>query len=107
MPREQIIFPRVVETPSEVTDSKTALPNRAAAPFPIPHVTWNSQGEQGAGWIQLMFDVDRQFLEDLMKDLPADQNYVEIYSEVLSRDDANRLIRAGRRARDNTYGRDE
>lgn len=132
MPREQIVFPRVeiqgdqpgsratlidaaeeaglsvgqAKTLADMYFGKAPTPSRAAPPFPVPHVTWNGTSETG-GWVQIMFECDREFLEQLMADLPKDQHIVEIHSEVLNRDAANRLIRAGRRARDHAYGKDE
>jgi hypothetical protein len=79
-----------------------------APPFPIPHVTWHGgTPDFGPGWVQITLDCDRGHLEQILKDLPADQSYVEIHSEVLARDDVNRLIKHARRARNAAYGADE
>jgi hypothetical protein len=104
MPREQIIFPRSLAVPDD--DPRAVPDTRPAPPFPIPHITWHGDAA-GGGWVQIMFDCDRRFLEDLLQDIPKDSDVVEIHSEVLDRAATNRLIKAGRRARDQAYGRDE
>lgn len=105
MPREQIVFPRV----HDILVSQSGKPDKVIEhrSAPIPHVTWHQDARYGGGWIQVMFECDRGWLADLLKDIPEDQPVVEIHSEILDRAAANRLIRAGRRARDNAYGKDE
>lgn len=102
MPREQIVFPRV---PLDSDDPRIPVSERAQQ-APVPHVCWHGAPESG-GWVQLMFGVDREFLELLLADLPKDQHYIELHSEVLDRGATNRLIKHTRRARNAAYGVDE
>jgi hypothetical protein len=99
MPREQIIFPRLSHDAPEGS--------RSVPRFPIPHVCWHGAPDSG-GWVQLMFEVDRPFLERLLADHgDKDQDVIEIHSEVLDRNATNRLIKHTRRARNAAYGADE
>ena len=110
MPREQIVYPRVYEH-KLIADNGGPVPDvqiERHIPAPIPHVTWHGAPDSGGwGWMQLMFDCDREYLVNLLADTPKDQPFVEIHSEVLDRAAANRLIKHGRRARNAAYGVDE
>lgn len=105
MPRERITHRREVllddATTSDVPVHSDSLPQ------PGIHVCWYPQGD-GGGWVQLMTEVDTRWLEKLLKDHnPADGFTIELFTEVLSREECNKMIRVMRRARDRSYGKDE
>lgn len=61
-----------------------------------------------------MFTLDKRHLQKILDEAdkyPHDTedpaHLVNVYTEVLGREDVNKLIRVGRRARDRAYGRDE
>lgn len=100
MPRTQIQFTRDRVASTGTLDDPGPL---APAPdFPLVHVGWHD------GWVQMHLSVDKQFLLDLINEVdPEPDGTVTVYSEVLTRQECNRLIRATRGARDKAYGRDE
>jgi hypothetical protein len=106
MPREQITYPRRriedIEpeggrTPVSVEDSYSHAPEVS--------VVWNSQGGEMSGWVQIMTNVDRRWVERLLRDDP-DTTHVSLYTEILTREECNKLIQVTRRARDRAYGKD-
>ena|SRR6266704_2328139 len=82
--------------------------------YPSPQLSLAWMGGEGGGWVQAMFTLDKRQIQKVLDDAAKyphdtdDPEYlVNIYTEVLSREDVNKLIRVGRRARDRSYGRDE
>lgn len=71
---------------------------------PSLDVTWNRDG----GWVQLSIEAPRdwwgRFWDSL---LAAEQSHYGVFSETLTRQEINHLIRTLRRARDAAFGADE
>lgn len=74
---------------------------------PSLDVMWNRDG----GWVQIGFNAPREWWEDLAETYdeehsPGVQDW-SAWTDVLSRQEINHMIRTLRRARDLAYGKDE
>lgn len=95
MPREQINYRQIVTenagTPNEIHTER---------PTTCVHVGWNR-----AGWVQVSLALPSVELAKWTASL-SDDPEPSLFSEVLTRDDVNKMIRALRKARDQAYGSD-
>lgn len=69
-------------------------------------IHWNKMQEGGDGWANLSVTIPREWLAQVLEDAPDDENYIQVYSDNLSRAELNRLITLGRHVRDSAHGRD-
>jgi hypothetical protein len=93
MPKEQINHPQQVTSDS---------PQGYTTTSPTLHVGWNR-----AGWVQVSIATDTSSLARLVEDAQKHgESEPAIYTDELSRDEINRLIRTLRKARDQAYGAD-
>lgn len=113
MPREQITYERVRGSIVQIDgtgfiDNNTSLLSAAPAPQPpTVHVVWHKD-PHGNGWAQFMFSCTPEYLRQIIRDQkPGDDVDIELYTEVLTRSECNKAVRAARTARDQAYGRDE
>lgn len=77
---------------------------------PSLDVTWQrDSANEGIGWVQVSIDMPRDKWFSNIKELEADASIIgrAIYTETLSRDELNKMIRVLRRARDQAFGADE
>lgn len=95
MPREQINYRQIVTTQDNDRELHTELPSTCV------HVGWNR-----AGWVQISLALPKEKLDNWVASLTNDQPEPSLFSEVLSRDDVNKMIRTLRKARDQAYGTD-
>lgn len=113
MPREQINYPKsadlaelvVSDTGGEaVPDKDSPIPGEVIRRnAPTLHVGWHRNA-----WLQLSIEGDVtyfRFAADTPDGSTSDRSTV--YTEPLTRDEVNKLIRSLRRARDQVFGRDE
>jgi len=127
MPREQITHNRIVDRPTG-TMSESDTPNGVVAapgivhaeePRRNVHVQWN----RDASWLQVAVDIPLHELRSLLADAEreaaaetrrhenigdyaVDHHPVRVWSDVLTRSEANSTITVLRRARDAAYGKD-
>jgi hypothetical protein len=96
MPKEKINYPPYIEGP-----------DGALSPGAEITIHWSS-GEPRHAQIGFEFDVGNMlaYLTRLRVDSPMDSR-ATFYTSELSRDDLQRMIRAGKRARDAVFGADE
>lgn len=116
MPRERVkhgeIFPVDEKGNSEVVLNEHGLPWHAGDDVPEGHtireqpsldVSWNRDGE----WVQVGFSAPNDWwarLNDIPEPVPGHR---AVFTDVLSRQEINHMIRTLRRARDAAYGADE
>ena len=116
MPRERIVHGNIYETITHAeTESvgewfeikkwdgaKTTNPLRTDPSF---DVSW----DRDHGFVQLSMDIEKQQWLEISSDLNKDTEIVSraIFTEGLSRQEINNLIRTLRRARDAAFGADE
>lgn len=97
MPREQITYPPIV-TENEGTPNERHVTRE----FTGVSVGWNR-----AGWVQVNLDLPTEALKKVLESYTNDnRGDAVVYSDVLSRTDINKMIRALRKARDQAYGAD-
>jgi len=99
MPKEQINYPRVRQI--EQDGATLTVPDVSRVPDDIcVHVGWNR-----AGWVQVSLSLYAERLAQIASQVGTDHE-VSVYSETLSREEINKMIRALRKARDQAYGSD-
>lgn len=130
MAREQITHNRITPPPAVAPDEPGATREQAPPaivyreePRRNVHVQWDRGFEPGHGWLQLGIDVSvrelRGMLEDAEREAQAaaraqehigeydtEEHTFRVYSDVLTRVEANRAISTLRRARDVAHGKD-
>lgn len=68
------------------------------------HVGWNGQG----GWAQVGFEVNKTQLIRMLEDYDPDRDgKLMLWSDLLTRNEANKTIKTIRTARDRAFGKDE
>lgn len=106
MPKETINYPSVQSVLIE-GDSPDSGKVQYAPPGPEFSIHWNNDA---GGYVQLCVEFDvaavEAYLADLRKHSPMDSRAF-LYSETLSREDIQRMIRGGRRSRNAVFGGDE
>lgn len=118
MPREQINYPRVDEriewnpdkdggdTPGAWLGADGVAVPANGEPIiitpPTLHVGWHRES-----WVQLSIEGDVSYFRFAAENPDATGERSTVYTEPLSRDEINKLIRSLRKARDQVFGRDE
>lgn len=76
---------------------------------PSLEVTWTRSSDMLGGWVQVSIDMPREKWLENAKTLEEDPNVVAraMYTDSLSRQEINNMIKVLRRARDAAYGADE
>jgi|SRR5882757_690443 len=110
MPREQIQYPRPGRVLASLEGGKETYSEETAPQFPLLHIGWHNDPD-GGGWVQAHLQIDKLFFAQWVKDMQAtadqhDDGTIDLYSETMTRDECNQLIKQTRRARDGAYGAD-
>ena len=69
-------------------------------------IHWNKMNNGGDGWANLSVTIPRAWLEQVLADPTTDQEYVKVYSDLLSRAELNRMVTLARHVRDSAHGQD-
>lgn len=91
---------------SEYHPGDDALPDATFREEPSLEVSWNRDGS----WVQVAYVAPTDWWDRFMADDPNGVHgpkYRTAYTDVLTRQEINNLIRTLRRARDAAYGSDE
>lgn len=101
MPKEQITYPRVRQV--EHNGGTLTLPDTTGVSDDVcVSVGWNR-----AGWVQVNLNTPTAHLASVLSSYTNDNaGDATVYSETLSREEVNKLIRTLRKARDQAYGSD-
>lgn len=114
MPRIQINFPldpTLTRRADDSTDaSDKAVPTGEHQPWiePVLNVNWLSSPIDGTGHVQISLEVSRAYLETALGSMNGNRPDTSLlWSDVLSRVECNKLIKAIRSGRDGAYGKDD
>jgi hypothetical protein len=91
MPKEQINHPKIVTSDGHPGYTVTE---------PTLHVGWNRMG-----WVQIHIQAEPDYFKDASAD-STNADGISVFTEPLSRNEINKLIRTLRKARDQAYGQD-
>lgn len=103
------------DTPPHIEESREFIPGEKlpkgayVTEEPSLEVTWTRSGDMLGGWVQVSIDMPREKWLENMKTLEDDPNVIAraMYTDSLSRQEINNMIKVLRRARDAAYGADE
>ena len=91
-------------------ETESHIPGSYITEEPSLDVSWlrDTSGES-TGWVQVSIDMPRKVWFERVKELESDVNQISqaVYTETLTRDELNKMIRVLRRARDQAFGADE
>lgn len=101
MPKEQINYPRI----------RQVLQDGASITLPVASEVSDdvcvSVGWNRSGWVQVTLETPTKHLAQVLASYANDNvGDAVVYSETLSREEVNKLIRTLRKARDQAYGSD-